>query len=192
MSKKLEHHGVKKISLEPNAGSGSNRAFLHKFYTHPLAFSPELVSSLIHEIQIGRRHTVLDPFCGTGTTLVECKARGIRCIGIDANPVCVLASSVKTNWNIDPRSVLRSVKQIVKSSRRRFGRSIGRWRRAKSAGESTSPLAHRLFQTTKEGKYLVASGLIKRGWISPVPALKALIVATEIGKLRKSEVRQFL
>ncbi len=44
---------------------------------------------------------MLDPFVGTGTTLIECKKRGINSIGIDANPVTAFASRVKTTWDID-------------------------------------------------------------------------------------------
>jgi hypothetical protein len=39
---------------------------------------------------------VLDPFCGSGTVLVEAQAAGLDAIGIDSNPVAALVSSVKT------------------------------------------------------------------------------------------------
>jgi hypothetical protein len=45
---------------------------------------------------------VLDPFCGTGTTLVECKKQGIPSVGIEANPVLAFASQVKDDWTADP------------------------------------------------------------------------------------------
>ena len=35
-----------------------------------------------------------DPFCGTGTTLVECKKLGVASVGIEANPVAHFASQV--------------------------------------------------------------------------------------------------
>ena len=39
---------------------------------------------------------VFDPFCGSGTVLVEAQAWGHDGIGVDANPIAVLATKVKT------------------------------------------------------------------------------------------------
>jgi DNA modification methylase len=40
--------------------------------------------------------TVLDPFCGSGTALLEARLLGRNAIGIDINPLAVLISEVKT------------------------------------------------------------------------------------------------
>lgn len=40
--------------------------------------------------------TVLDPFCGSGTTLLEARVMGRNAIGIDINPLAILISEVKT------------------------------------------------------------------------------------------------
>ncbi len=42
------------------------------------------------------KHYVLDNFCGSGTTLVEAKLRGVHSFGIDISWLSVLASNVKT------------------------------------------------------------------------------------------------
>ena len=39
--------------------------------------------------------TVLDPFCGSGTTLVEARAAGMSAVGIDLNPLAVLIARAK-------------------------------------------------------------------------------------------------
>src|SRR5687767_12066049 len=46
---------------------------LHTSYSFALAFEAELVRDLLDRLGVARRSTVLDPFCGTGTTLLECK-----------------------------------------------------------------------------------------------------------------------
>ena len=40
--------------------------------------------------------TVLDPFCGSGTVLLEAALRGHLAIGVDVNPLARLLSRVKT------------------------------------------------------------------------------------------------
>ena len=53
----------------------------HEWYRFVLSFPPHLVRTYLHRFGINRTHQVLDPFCGTGTTLVECKKLGIPSIG---------------------------------------------------------------------------------------------------------------
>ncbi|MEY4513803.1 MAG: hypothetical protein RLZZ450_5925 [Pseudomonadota bacterium] len=40
---------------------------------------------------------VLDPFCGSGTVLVEARVRGLEAMGVDLNPLAVRLSQLKTN-----------------------------------------------------------------------------------------------
>lgn len=68
---------------------------IHRWFVFPHSFAPELVGWLVEELGIERGKTVLDPFCGAGTTLVEAEARGLVPIGVDLLPVAALASSAK-------------------------------------------------------------------------------------------------
>ncbi len=43
---------------------------------------------------------VLDPFCGSGTTLAEAQRRGLTSVGVDLNPIACLISRVRTqSWD---------------------------------------------------------------------------------------------
>lgn len=78
-----------------------DRAF-HDWYRFVLSYPPHLVRTYLNDFGLDGRHTVLDPFCGTGTTLVECKLNGVKGIGLEANPFAHFASTVKLDWEVDP------------------------------------------------------------------------------------------
>jgi hypothetical protein len=58
------------------------------------------------EITEVAHYKVLDPFCGTGTTVVECQKLGIPAVGLEANPVACFASQTKLRWDISPQQLL--------------------------------------------------------------------------------------
>ena len=51
-------------------------------YFHPSALSPETASIMVNLSGIVRG-VLLDPFCGTGSILIEASLRGLYCVGID-------------------------------------------------------------------------------------------------------------
>ncbi len=90
-----------------------DRAF-HDWYRFVLSFPPHLVQDYIKDFSLGERHTILDPFCGTGTTLIEAKLAGIRAVGLEANPFAQFASSVKIDWDINYRLLRSAARKIAK------------------------------------------------------------------------------
>ena len=48
----------------------------HQWYRFVLSFPPHLVRDYAAKFGLSSSHRVLDPFCGTGTTLVECQKLG--------------------------------------------------------------------------------------------------------------------
>ena len=61
---------------------------------------------------------VLDPFCGTGTTLVECKKLRVPSLGFEANPFAHFAGSVKIDWSPVPDALW---KEAEKNREQRLG-----------------------------------------------------------------------
>ncbi len=89
-----------------------DRAF-HAWYRFVLSYPPHLVRHYLSTFNLGPGHVVLDPFCGTGTTLVESKLAGVQAVGIEANPFVHFASSVKVDWGIDADALSKQSRQIA-------------------------------------------------------------------------------
>ena len=64
------------------------------FHWYPARYVPDLPGTLIaHLSKPG--DLILDPYCGSGTTLVEAYRAGRRSIGVDINPIGILATQAK-------------------------------------------------------------------------------------------------
>jgi len=85
----------------------------HRWYRFVLSFPPHLVRDYLEDFGIKSGEVVLDPFCGTGTTIVECQKMGISSIGIEALPMAHFASQVKTNWSPTPGGLQGHAKKIA-------------------------------------------------------------------------------
>ena len=100
-------------SREDNKLRPEDRA-AHDWYRFVLSFPPHLVREYLQRFGMDSGKRVLDPFCGTGTTLVECKKLGIPSVGIESNPMACIASQVKVDWQVDPDGLLRHAASIAK------------------------------------------------------------------------------
>lgn len=86
---------IEKLTTYTDLGSTNSGAFTHGIHPYPAKFIPELPREIIRECT-KERNVVLDPFCGSGTTLLEACVAGRKSIGIDSNPVATLISRAKT------------------------------------------------------------------------------------------------
>ncbi len=67
---------------------------IHRWFKYREGYSTALIKKLLSHKKQQRR--VLDPFCGSGTTLIASKELGINSIGFDINPLATFVSEVKT------------------------------------------------------------------------------------------------
>jgi len=71
----------------------ANDRAAHDWYRFVLSFPPHLVREYVNRFELDANACVLDPFCGTGTTIVECKKIGIASVGVEAHPMSHFASA---------------------------------------------------------------------------------------------------
>ena len=67
----------------------------HGLHEYRGKFFPQLVRALMNIVQLPRGGVILDPMCGSGTTLVEARLSGRTAYGLDMNPLSVFISDVK-------------------------------------------------------------------------------------------------
>lgn len=94
------------LSTDWTFEKAKTNAGLHSIHPYPARFAPHIPRNLLEIFAPLVGGPVLDPFCGCGTTLVECQARGIPSFGIDLNPIAALVSRVKTT---PPEEELRPI-----------------------------------------------------------------------------------
>ena len=74
---------------------------VHRLHPYLGKFIPQLVEIFLRKY-FKPGQTVLDPFCGSGTTLIQANELNINSIGYDISVFNVLLSKVKTEkYNID-------------------------------------------------------------------------------------------
>jgi DNA modification methylase len=108
----IQARRAEKTEREDNKLKRSDRA-AHQWYRFVLSYPPHLVRDYVAKFSLGADDCVLDPFCGTGTTPVECRKLGIQAIGLEANPIACFASRTKLQWNIDPKELLQHALMVA-------------------------------------------------------------------------------
>ena len=91
---------------------------IHDWYRFVLSFPPHLVQQYLETFCVDQTSFVLDPFCGTGTTNVECKKHGVSSWGIEASPLTHFVSKTKCVWANDTFNFLNTAKQIALAAAR--------------------------------------------------------------------------
>jgi len=106
---------AKRVNGEANRLQDIDRP-VHSWFRFVLSYPPHFVREYLRRFELDESSRVLDPFCGTGTTLVECKKNGVGSVGIESNPMALFASQVKTNWSPDPAGLVEYAGKIAQAA----------------------------------------------------------------------------
>lgn len=96
------------------------RAHVHGFHSYPARLHP-VVARRALEAFAPAGGTVLDPFCGSGTVLVEARLRGLRAIGTDVNPLAIRLARLKVRGvpALQRKAIVDHARKIEGYARRR-------------------------------------------------------------------------
>lgn len=155
-----------------------NRAdrMFHDWYRFVLSFPPHLIRDYIQDFELTSDDIILDPFCGTGTTIVEAKLNNIPSIGIEANPFAHFASSVKTDWTVNSVLLMKFAEQIRDESIKTL------------ASQDILDAPHLDSQSVTSLRILnpEQEKLILKNSISPLPLHKSLVLLEQINKYKST------
>ncbi len=85
---------VRETATDLTFRNADTKYLTHNFHSYPAKFIPQLATWLIKEVsEIGQ--TILDPFAGSGTTLVEAVLHDRNAVGVEINPIGQLTTLSK-------------------------------------------------------------------------------------------------
>lgn len=106
----------------------------HDLHIYKAKFFPRMIRALLN-IFARECSTVIDPFCGSGTALLEASLLGHRAYGIDIDPICQLISAAKVTPFLDRDTVVGDVTEF----HRRLMQAKSATASARRAGEEGFP-----------------------------------------------------
>ena len=167
------------ISNNNNSISPEDRAF-HDWYRFVLSYPPHLVKDYINNFELDGQSIILDPFCGTGTTIVEAKLNRIRAVGFEANPFPHFASTVKTDWDIDPNELELFATQVSDNT---YAELINQGIDDRTL--TCSPNVQLIMLDEQAIKAMIKNS------ISPLPLHKALVLLEQINLYQDASVHKY-
>jgi adenine-specific DNA methylase len=150
----MEIRVIDKTELGAKVSPHGNKYIpIHNWYAYKHGFSRELAEYLIKEFNLYEGCWVLDPFCGSGTTLLTCKELGINAQGFDILPFSVLLTNVKiSDYDVgDLEQQLSLFEEIMKEGKR-----------LKKASLPDIPLLRKAFKPEVEQRLLELKSAINK------------------------------
>ena len=92
-----------------SARSWSSDYGTHGWHRYVGRFPPHLIRAILNHFNATENDVVLDPFCGSGTTLVEARLLGIPSIGIEVSPLSALISKTKSKFPPNGQAIYSNI-----------------------------------------------------------------------------------
>lgn len=92
---------------------------IHRWFRYSAGFSAEWVEELVRTFRPGQRIRVLDPFAGSGTTLLSAAAAGASSVGFESHPFVARIAKAKLLWSkVSAESLVASSDVLMRNARK--------------------------------------------------------------------------
>jgi len=164
------------IQFTPNASE-----HIHRWAPYVQGFSARFVQTVLDKYRkVYKNPTILDPFAGCGTVLVQAKLNGFKSVGTELNPLLQFIAETKLNsWDVRPNDLLKTYRQIPKH----------KFRAAPSFLKSTSqfrPAVLRNLETINAGIYSIRTRTEKQRKIKDLLKLAFSAILVGCSNLKRS------
>ncbi|MCB9593954.1 MAG: DNA modification methylase [Sandaracinaceae bacterium] len=96
---------------------------MHRWFRYSAGFSASWAEALLRE-RAGRGPVrVLDPFVGSGTTLLAADAAGVESVGLEAHPFVHRVAAAKLARGVDPDALRETAEALIDRARRSRARA---------------------------------------------------------------------
>lgn len=154
------------------------RYLTHNYHPYSSKYIPQIANYLIQQLS-KPNDLVVDPFVGSGTTLVECKLLGRNGIGVDLNPLARLISKVKST-PIPQDRLRRETDKLLQQTSDKVSALRGKPTLTSFADEQQGYVA-------KPPTYLTEIGR----WYQPNVIAELAVIKAEIDGIQSERIRDF-
>jgi len=100
-------------SLKLRRAKKTTLSLSHDLHIYKAKFFPRMVRALINIF--GTEGPIFDPFCGSGTAMLEASLLGVDSFGIDIDPICQLIAQTKVEPFLNPTKLLEDFAKFEKA-----------------------------------------------------------------------------
>lgn len=111
-------------SAESHLPRQVTRYSAHGLHDYRGKFNPQVVRALGNILGMDSRKWLLDPFCGSGTSLLEASHAGWNAIGLDVNPLAVALANAKVSALHIPEIVVEDSLYLLEGRLKKIVESI--------------------------------------------------------------------
>ena len=91
----------------------NTREYTHIYHDYPARMIPQIPRNIIRMLEEKEGNLLFDPYCGSGSSLVEGLLAGLNVIGTDINPLAKLISEAKTEYHMEPIDLSDEIDRFV-------------------------------------------------------------------------------
>jgi len=91
---------------------------IHRWFRYSAGFSADWVVKTINNLGLNKDSYLLDPFAGSGTSLIAAESVGINSVGLETHPFIFRIASSKLLWHENPNELLNISSAILETAQR--------------------------------------------------------------------------